>query len=146
MATNRESFEQALETVVREDPRYPAEAYVFVCEALDFTMRQLAKPAAGPARHVTGQELLEGIRQYALREFGPAAGLVMNHWRLTRCEDFGELVFNLVDRGLLGKTEQDRREDFAGGYDFDAAFRQPFRPAAARAVPPRVQPPKEKTP
>ena len=56
------------------------------------------------------------------------AKTVLNSWGVQRCEDFGELVFNLVNKGVLGKTEEDRKEDFAGGYDFEAAFRRPFRP------------------
>ncbi|MBU1693828.1 MAG: hypothetical protein KJ726_02300 [Verrucomicrobia bacterium] len=120
------SYEEVLNQVVREDPRYDAQAYEFLREALDFTIKLLNKPAEGPTRHVSGGELLEGIRQYALQEFGPMALTVLNRWGVRRCEDFGEMVFNLVDKGILGKTDRDRKEDFGGGYDFEQAFRQPF--------------------
>jgi len=120
------SYEEVLSQIVREDPRYDAQAYEFLREALDFTIKLLSKPVEGPARHVTGGELLEGIRQYALQEFGPMALTVLNRWGLRRCEDFGEMVFHLVEKGILGKTERDRKEDFGGAYDFDQAFRQPF--------------------
>lgn len=122
------SFQEALNQIVSEDPRFHEAAYHFMRESLDFTIKLLEKPAEGPGRHVTGGELLEGIRQYALKEYGPMAMMVLRAWGVRRCEDFGELVFNMVNKGVLGKTEEDRKEDFAGGYDFEAAFRRPFRP------------------
>jgi uncharacterized repeat protein (TIGR04138 family) len=85
-------------------------------------------------RHVSGQELLGGIRDYALAQFGPMTQMVFEEWGIKRCEDFGEIVFNMVEIGLLGKTEKDSREDFANGYDFDDAFRKPFRPASRIAA------------
>ncbi|MFH0953366.1 MAG: Minf_1886 family protein [Verrucomicrobiota bacterium] len=121
---------EALEQILRDDPRYDVHAYLFLREALDFTIKMLAKPSGGPQRHVSGGELLDGIRQYALQEFGPMAKTVLNRWGIKCCEDFGEIVFNLVGKGILGRTEQDKKEDFAGGYDFDEAFCQPFRPGA----------------
>ena len=126
------SFNEALAQILREDKRYDEQAYHFLREALDFTIKLLAKPAGGPGRHVSGAELLDGARQYALQEFGPMAKTVLGRWGIKRCEDFGEIVFNLVGKGVLGKTEQDRKEDFAGGYDFDAAFCLPFRPAGKK--------------
>jgi uncharacterized repeat protein (TIGR04138 family) len=133
-------FNEALGQILREDPRYDEHAYYFLREALDFTIKLLAKPAGGAARHVSGGELLEGIRQYALQEYGPMARTVLNRWGVKRCEDFGEIVFNLVQKGILGKTDQDRKEDFAGGYDFDEAFLQPFRPGKRPAAQPSTQP------
>jgi uncharacterized repeat protein (TIGR04138 family) len=87
-------------------------------------VRCLEKP-----RHVSGQELLAGIREFALAEFGPMAKTVLNSWGITRTEDFGEIVFNMVEIGLLGRTDKDSREDFANGYDFEEAFRKPFLPS-----------------
>ncbi len=126
-------FNEALRKILEQDNRYAPDAYLFLREALDFTIKLLQKPNTGPARHVTGGELLDGIRQFALQEFGPLALRVLNHWGVKRCEDFGEIVFNLVESGALGKTEEDRREDFAGGYDFERAFAVPFLPEAPAA-------------
>jgi uncharacterized repeat protein (TIGR04138 family) len=123
----RISFHEALARILEADRRYDEAAYCFVREALDFTIKILKKPSEGPGRHVSGQELLDGIRQYALQEFGPLAQTVLDRWGVRCCEDFGNVVFNMVEQGILGKTEHDRREDFAGGYDFDAAFRKPYR-------------------
>lgn len=131
----RHRFDEILDQIVKKDPRYPAEAYRFLRQALDFTIRMLGKPDQGPGRHVSGQELLDGIRHFALQEFGPITATVLRTWGITRTEDFGEMVFNLVNSGLLGKTDKDRKEDFAGGYDFETAFTAPFLPARSRVSP-----------
>jgi len=115
--------------VLARDRRYEISAYMFIYESLAYTQRRLGRDGAalGAAeRHVTGQELLQGIREYAGKIFGPLAPTVFRSWGVTRTEDFGELVFNLVESDLLGKTETDRREDFGGGFDFDSAFDEPF--------------------
>ena len=124
------SFQETLDQIVAEDRRYDREAYVFVREALDHTIKTLKKDRSrNEARHVTGQELLEGIREHALKEYGPMAITVLGLWGVRNCENFGDIVFNLVEKGVLGKTDQDRREDFQSGYDFQAAFVSPFRPS-----------------
>lgn len=128
------SFEEALEHICAEDERYDPDAYRFIRDALDYTIRLLDKPRAGQGRHVSGHELLDGIRHYALAEFGPMALRVLHTWGLRETGDFGEIVFHLVDLGVLGRTEEDRREDFSGGYDFDEAFGAPFRPVADATI------------
>lgn len=130
------SLNEALAEITRRDDRYDEHAYLFLREALDHTIKMLAKPAEGPGRHVTGRELLDGVRDYALKEYGPLARTVLRQWGINRCEDIGEMVFNLVDLGVLGKTDQDRREDFQGGYDFVDAFRKPFLPAQSGTTAP----------
>jgi uncharacterized repeat protein (TIGR04138 family) len=132
-------FEDVLEQILAQDPRYSREAYFFVREALDFTQKLAIKGGREQVRHVTGQELLDGIREFALQQYGPMTALLLGEWGLTRCEDFGELVFNMVEAGLLAKTKKDSREDFKGGYDFDEAFRRPFLPTR-RSAPPESQP------
>ena len=122
-------FEQTLEKILQRDVRYKRDAYYFVREALDFTQKLVAQSNKDQVRHVTGQELLKGIRQHALDQFGPMAMLVLHHWGVNVCEDFGEIVFNMVESGLLAKTDTDTREDFRNGYDFFQAFRQPFVPS-----------------
>ncbi|MCF7849252.1 MAG: hypothetical protein K9M45_10400 [Kiritimatiellales bacterium] len=124
---NHPKAEESLSKILGKDIRYTVEAYLFVREALEYTVTKLDSP-----RHVSGQELLEGIREYALQEFGPVAKRVLNEWGLNECRDFGHVVFNLVNEGLLGKTEEDSVEDFADGYHFDDAFVHPFRPAAVK--------------
>ena len=121
------SFEEALGQIQAKDPRYTSDAYLFVREALDHTQKAIAK-SARRVRHVTGQELLAGIRQFALEQFGPMAKTLLEEWGIHRCDDFGEIVFNMVEVGWLAKTDKDSRADFQDGYGFDDAFVQPFLP------------------
>lgn len=116
-----------VEEVIREmctkDPRYGAGAYYFLLESLEFTMRMLGRDQnEGVSRHVGGRELLEGIRQYAILQFGPLAPIVLESYGIRRTEDFGSLVFRLVDAGHLSRQDGDTVEDFADGYDFKNAF------------------------
>lgn len=128
------TFEEAVDLIRAKDPRYSRDAYLFVREALDFTQKALLKDTRSrPHYHVTPQELLSGIRDYALAQFGPMAVTVLDDWGIRRCEDFGEMVFQMVEIGILRKTDSDRPSDFAGAYDFDEAFRKPFLPAAKLA-------------
>lgn len=129
------SFEEALELIQTKDSRYAREAYLFVREALDYTQKQISKNNRDQMRHVSGQELLEGIREFAVTQFGPMSMLVLAEWGVHRCADFGELVFNMVEIGLLAKTDRDSREDFTPGYDFFEAFRRPFMPSSKAVQP-----------
>ncbi len=131
------SFEKALDEVCAKDSRYAREAYLFLREALDHTRKTVTKDGRGRRRHVSGQELLVGIRDFALAEFGPMAITVLHEWGIRTCPDFGEVVFNLIDAGWLAKTKEDSRADFEGGYDFDEAFRQPFLPRGKQRPPHR---------
>ncbi|HTD85666.1 MAG TPA: Minf_1886 family protein [Candidatus Binatia bacterium] len=121
-------FDKTVEEVVQRDPRYHREAYGFVRDALDYTQKNIVRTGKEGLRHVSGQELLEGIRAYALHVYGPMAMLVLNEWGLQRCEDFGNIVFNLIESGLFAKTDQDQHQDFKGGYLFEEAFKKPFVP------------------
>ena len=122
------NFDEAAELILAKDSRYTREAYIFIREALDFTQKLISKESRGTIRHVSGQELLNGIRQFALQQFGPMAMTVFEEWGVKNCRDFGEIVFNMVEIGLLAKTKKDTRDDFQNGYDFTDAFRKPFWP------------------
>ena len=134
---------QKIATLLREDSRYRFEAYAFVFEALAFAHKNLGmgapksskrkkKPAPAEEEessehHLTGQQLCEAIRLYALEQYGYMAKCVLNSWGVSSTGDFGEIVFNLIGIGEMRKTKDDRREDFDNVYDFDAALRQDFR-------------------
>ena len=123
------NFDEALDKILAANPRYARDAYHFLRESLDFTQKLISKENKGKVRHVTGQELLDGIRQHALQQFGPMTVTVFAEWGVTNCKDFGEMVFNMVESSLLAKTEKDSRDDFQAGYDFSDAFEKPFWPA-----------------
>ncbi len=121
-------FAEALDSIVAGDPRYQRDAYVFLRDALDFTTKQQKKIKGATVRHVAGPELLEGVRAYALKEFGPMVITVFSSWGINRCEDIGHMVFNLIGAGIFGKTEEDSIEDFKNVYDFQEVFVKPFAP------------------
>jgi uncharacterized repeat protein (TIGR04138 family) len=126
------NFDEALDKILATDIRFHRDAYLFMREALDFTQKLVGRENQGKVRHVTGQELLDGLRQYALQQFGPMTATVFEEWGIRTCQNFGEIVFNMVEIGLLAKTEKDTRDDFQNGYDFAEAFRKPFWPEAKR--------------
>ena len=105
-------------TIVKKHGRYAAEAYAFVFEALDYTLRK----RGGARRHVSGPEIMDGVRGLALDTFGFLARDVLKRWGVTATEDFGEIVFHLIGDDLLQKTADDRKEDFASLFDFSEAF------------------------
>lgn len=129
-------FDQTVESIIESDDRFAAESYYFLRDALDVTHRDLKKRHGQDhqAQHVSGRQLLEGIRQHALEEFGPMSLTVLTEWGITRCEDFGEIVFNMVEHKLLSKTDEDSREDFHSIYTFREAFERPFLPQKPRSM------------
>lgn len=124
----RYSLQKTLTRICERDPRYQPDAYYFLLEALEATVKSIRERDPEHGRHITGGELLEGVRLFALEELGAMAFTVFAEWGIHKTEDFGEMVFNLVECGRLGKSEKDSRDDFKGGYDFQECFRQPFEP------------------
>jgi uncharacterized repeat protein (TIGR04138 family) len=130
-------FHPDLMEVVQRDPRFAYEAYEFLFHALHHTQKLLGReppeategerPSTDPRYHVSGQELVHGIRDLALREFGFMARIVFRQWGIQRTDDFGDMVFNLVEAGLMSKTDQDNRADFHAVFDLDQALVQDFR-------------------
>ncbi len=131
-------FAEIVGLICKEDPRFDRKAYDFIRLGLDHAVKELKKKDTGRAarsRHVSGPELLEGLRVYALDQFGPLAKTVLNSWGVKRCTDFGDIVFNLIEYNVFSKTDNDRREDFTDIYTFDEAFVKPFLPTRTRKGP-----------
>jgi uncharacterized repeat protein (TIGR04138 family) len=127
-------FNAVVKAILSENSRFKKGAYHFVREGLDYTMRSLHKSKLlGQSRHVTGQQFAHGMRQYALEQYGPLALTVLNHWGIERTDDFGEIVFQLIEFNVLGKTDSDHLEHFSGLFDFKEAFEKPFKPAAKKS-------------
>lgn len=114
-------LEDGIREVVRQDPRFHPNAYYFIFEALEYTLARL-----DTRRHVSGKELLEGVRECALESFGFLARTVFYEWGIQNTENIGELVFNLVSANLLMKNEEDTLADFRDAYDFEEAFDRSF--------------------
>jgi uncharacterized repeat protein (TIGR04138 family) len=113
----------AFAELAKEDARYSPEVYAFTLEALAYTLHHI-----GERRHISGRELLHGIRDYALDCWGLMARHVLNTWGIRGTADFGDVVFNLVNHGMLSKTDEDKKEDFRDVFLFEEAFDQAFRP------------------
>ncbi len=119
-----------LRELARGSGRYAPEAFQFVFESLEHAVRLARREQAeGAERHVSGQELLAGMRENATRLFGPLAAQVWRSWGVHESLDWGRIVFLLVDAGLLNRQEHDTLEDFRAGFDFDQAFVRDYRPA-----------------
>ena len=122
-------YQSQIKEILRRDPRYAAPAYDFIFECLQFTVhrRKEDREATTEERHVSGSEILEGTRIYASDQFGYLARTVLSSWGVRNCEDIGEIVFNLVDAELMRKTDEDRREHFENGFDFEDVFETEFQ-------------------
>src|SRR3990170_3846917 len=125
-----------LAELLRRDRRYHRDAYFFVFEALRYAQEHLGlgrpqlieDPESEEERHVTGQQLCEAIRRYAIEQYGLMAKSVLNAWGVPSTGDCGEIVFNLIDIGQMKKTHTDRREDFEKVFDFDDGLQDAFQP------------------
>lgn len=106
-----------IDEILKKDTRYKIQAYAFVLEALE-----VARRLVGKDKHVSGKELLEGIRVLAQKQYGIMAKTVFESWGIKTTDDFGEIVFNLVEVKLLSKTEEDSKEDFHNVFDFEEVF------------------------
>lgn len=123
------NFNEVIQLIHKEDSRFEQGAYFFLRHALDYTVSNiLEKEKSDKHRHITGQELCEGIREYGLEQYGPMTLTLLNNWGIHKTEDFGQIVFNLVEYGIFGKTDSDKAEDFDNVYDFSTAFDKPFLP------------------
>lgn len=126
--SEQDLLEDRIDDVRRRDHRFSRNAYFFVLDALDYTMSRLGKDQLnGEERHVGGRELLLYIQDFAAEQFGPMAVLVFGQWGVHGSEDFGEIVFNLIDAGLLSRRSSDSRLDFVEGFDFQQTFAERHR-------------------
>jgi uncharacterized repeat protein (TIGR04138 family) len=103
--------------ICNRDNRYKPDAYEFVLQGLNFTQSRLKKKS-----HISGRELAFGLRDYAIEQYGALAQRVLSHWGISQTRDFGEIVYNMIGKKLLAKSEEDLLSDFNSVYDFDAAF------------------------
>jgi uncharacterized repeat protein (TIGR04138 family) len=122
------NLEDRLKEVACRDGRYHINAYRFVYEALDYTVKQLEKK-----RHISGRELLEGIKNLALEQFGALAVMVFEVWGVRKTDDFGAIVFNLVSAEMMSRSEDDCPEDFNDVYKFREVFRIDSKPRSMRS-------------
>lgn len=121
-------FEESIASIMRREGRYDGQAYFFLKESLDFTLKRVMEETGGKGRHVSGKELLEGFRDLAIEQFGPMASTLMDEWGVMECRDVGNMVFQLIEEQVFGRQESDKPEDFDGVFDFRKALCDPFLP------------------
>jgi uncharacterized repeat protein (TIGR04138 family) len=131
-AMEKKNFDDAVKEIVKRKKRFTPAGFYFLKDALDFTVQRVVNEHGDP-RHVSGPELLEGFRDYALEQFGPMASTLLNEWDIRSCSDVGEMVFQLIEEGIFGKQESDTKEDFDDIYDFEETFVKPFLPGGGKA-------------
>jgi uncharacterized repeat protein (TIGR04138 family) len=131
--SDKPTKEKSVHQVVADVGLYPPEAYAFIQKGLNHTVQKLHGKLKDPkaSRHVTGQDLCEGLRDVALAEWGRLARTVLRRWNITSTLDFGRMVFAMVEAGLMQKTEDDSLEDFRNVYDFRTAFEAEYQIACA---------------
>ena len=122
-------LDEVIHQICHQDQRYKEDAYEFVLEALSFAQRRFKKQ-----RHVTGKELLEGTKILLLEKFGPFTLLVLKHWGIDCTDDFGHIVFNLVEKKILSKTEEDNIESFHNVFDFEVVFKKGYRQGLEKKI------------
>lgn len=110
-------FYDLVEEICNQDKRYKPDAYEFVLQGLNFTQDKLKKKA-----HVSGSELSRGLRDYAINQYGALSSRVLAYWGISQTQDFGNIVFNMIEKKLFSKTEEDTLADFNAVYDFKEAF------------------------
>jgi len=125
-------FEQSVVSIMKRDRRFDPQAYFFLKDALDFTLKRIAESNKGKPRHVSGPELLAGYRDFALEEYGPMASTLMSEWGIRKCQDVGDMVFHLIEEQVFGKQDSDRKEDFSEVFDFEDSLVSPFVPQAQK--------------
>ncbi len=111
------NFFEGIKEIIEKDSRYGPDAYAFVMQALWFTQNNLKRKG-----HISARELLEGIKEFGLEQYGPMTKTVFQHWGIKTTDGFGEIVFNMVENGILSKTDEDSRRDFKDVYDFAEAL------------------------
>jgi uncharacterized repeat protein (TIGR04138 family) len=125
-------FDEVIRQIRAKDARYKPQAYELVRLGLDQAQKDVhgdpkkGKPDAN--RHVSGPQLLEGFRRHVLETYGPLSYPLLHSWGLRRSQDVGNIVFNIIETGLFGRSEEDRLEDFADVYDFKEVFLLPYEP------------------
>lgn len=127
-------FEESVRRAMARDSRYAADAYTFLRDSLDYTIRGSQKARIKESGHVTGAELCRGLRDHALEQFGPMVPTILETWGIRSTRDIGEMVFNLIAAGAFSKSDTDTLDDFEGIYGFHEAFVKPFLPARGGAA------------
>ncbi len=129
MQSMDQEFYIMIDEICAQDNRYHPASYEFVMEAVGFAQKKFKK-----SRHITGVELLDGIKAVTLKKFGPMSLVVLKHWGIGSTEDFGNIVFNLVEHKVLAKDANDSYDTFKNAHDFEEVFSKGYRQQLAKRL------------
>ena len=129
ISMEKPNFDEAIKSIVSQDDRYQPDGYQFLRNVLDHTVSSLRQDELIEHRHVSGPELLEGVVEYGLKEFGPMAVAVLESWGIRSGEDIGTMVFNLIEAGAFGRSDEDSLSDFENVLDLKDELLRPFLPS-----------------
>lgn len=118
-----------IDEIIKRNPKYKREAYLFILDALEYTKRKLKTN-----NHISGQELLLGFKELAQKEFGILAKTVLEYWGIKSTDDVGEIVFNLCEAKILTKREEDKKEEFSNFFDFEEEFIKKYQPSQKEEI------------
>ncbi len=121
-------FDVAISTILKNDTRFKSDAYYFLREALEKTVKDLRPGELVEHSHISARELLTGFKEYALNQLGPMALPILESWGVNSGRDVGQMVYNLIQVEAFGKSEDDDPRDFEGWMSFADAFQGPYRP------------------
>jgi len=125
----QQELDNLIMAICEKDARYSEDAYEFVLESLSYTQKKFKR-----SKHVSGRELLDGIKDLLMEQFGPMTIPVLKHWGIKGTEDFGHIVFNLLESKVLSKTDEDKIDDFKNVYDFKVVFDKGYRHKLNRKI------------
>ena len=134
MKSKDEEFQKVIDRILLRDQRYASEAYAFVSDAVSYTAEKIHKAKPRGQRHVSGQELITGSMELALKQFGPLAGSVFSEWGIKNGPSIGNVVFTLIGEGILRASENDKLEDFSGFDNLCEALDAPFKTRASKLM------------
>lgn len=123
--------------ITEKDSRYAPEAYEFIRNAVNYTAAKLERDKL-KNRHISGRELLKGVGEYAVQEFGPLAKDVLINWGIQDGLSVGNIVFNMIQEKLLSANDKDSIDDFSGNLDFDEIFSKKFAPDDKKPINPPI--------
>lgn len=134
--SKEEKFKDTIRRIVDDDPRYAIDAYEFINQAVSYTANKLKRSRKARNPHISGQELLKGISEYAIEQFGPMASEVLKNWGLKDGSSIGNVVFNMVEQQLLYASKDESIEDFHG--DFNTLFKASSNTSRKKSLKPPI--------
>ena len=129
-------FKQGVRLIMEDDDTYPPEAYEFIRQSVSYAQRK--KSQHEESNQVSTAELVLEIKNYALKEYGPMAFYLLKKWSIDSTDDFGNIIYNLIEYKIFGEGDHDQRQDFNNAYNFHDVFMKPYKAKLAKFDIPQI--------